>query len=168
MCPLVRVRTSVGWTWLTEALHCSQGWVSCFQLCLSACSRDVYSICRPPNQPSPPSLLLRFIWCCTLPRCIPMIPPVRMDPVWGRAQSGPVPLEGRTGLGPRLAVLDWTGLVWTDPCTHIILSLIFSQVLPKTWLLTTFYHHSPPKTDSDRNYTTSVCIFGSIQICFPH
>ena len=61
-----------------------------------------------------------------------MIPPVRTDPVWGRAQSGPVPPEGRTGLGPRLAVLDWTGLVWTDPFTHIILSLLFSQVLPKT------------------------------------
>jgi len=44
-----------------------------------------------------------------------MIPPVQTDPVWGRAQSGPVPLEGRTGPGPRLAVLDWTGLVWTSP-----------------------------------------------------
>jgi hypothetical protein len=61
-----------------------------------------------------------------------MIPPVRTDPVWGRAQSGPVPPEGRTGLSPRLAVLDWTGLVWTDPFTHIIVSLLFSQVLPKT------------------------------------
>jgi hypothetical protein len=61
-----------------------------------------------------------------------MIPPVRTDPVWGKAQSGPVPPEGRTGLGPRLAVLDWTGLVWTDPFKHIILSLLFSQVLPKT------------------------------------
>jgi len=46
---------------------------------------------------------------------IPMIPPVRTDPVWGRAQSGPVPPEGWTGPGPRLAVLDWTGLVWTSP-----------------------------------------------------
>ena len=45
----------------------------------------------------------------------PMIPPVRTDPVWGRAQSGPVPPEGRTGPGPGLAVLDWTGLVWTSP-----------------------------------------------------
>jgi hypothetical protein len=44
-----------------------------------------------------------------------MIPPVRTDPVWGRAQSGPVPPEGQTGPGPRLAVLDWTGLVWTSP-----------------------------------------------------
>jgi len=44
-----------------------------------------------------------------------MIPPVRMDPVSGRAQSGQVPPEGRTGPGPRLAVLDWTGLVWTCP-----------------------------------------------------
>jgi len=44
-----------------------------------------------------------------------MIPPVRTDPVWGRAQSGPVPPESRTGPGPRLAVLDWMGLVWTSP-----------------------------------------------------
>ena len=44
-----------------------------------------------------------------------MIPPVRTDPVWGRAQSGPVPPEGQTGPGLRLAVLDWTGLVWTSP-----------------------------------------------------
>ena len=40
-----------------------------------------------------------------------MIPPVRTDPVWGRAQSGPVQPEGRTGPGPRLVVLVWTGLV---------------------------------------------------------
>ena len=45
----------------------------------------------------------------------PMIPPVRTDPVWGRARSGPVPPEGQTGPSPRLAVLDWTGLVWTSP-----------------------------------------------------
>jgi hypothetical protein len=45
----------------------------------------------------------------------PMIPPVRTDPVWGRAQSGPVPPEGRTGPSPRLVVSDWTGLVWTSP-----------------------------------------------------
>jgi hypothetical protein len=44
-----------------------------------------------------------------------MITPVRTDPVWGRAQSGPILPEGRTGPGPRLAVLDWTGLVWTSP-----------------------------------------------------
>ncbi|KAF8531567.1 hypothetical protein BDD12DRAFT_810864 [Trichophaea hybrida] len=40
-----------------------------------------------------------------------MIPSVLTDLVWGRAQSGPVPLEGQTGPGPRLAVLDWTCLV---------------------------------------------------------
>jgi len=28
-----------------------------------------------------------------------MIPPVQTDPVWGRAQSGPVPPEGQTGTG---------------------------------------------------------------------
>jgi len=44
-----------------------------------------------------------------------MIPPVRTDSVWGRAQSGPVPPEGGTAPGPRLAVLDRTGLVWTSP-----------------------------------------------------
>ncbi|KAF8537984.1 hypothetical protein BDD12DRAFT_806495 [Trichophaea hybrida] len=44
-----------------------------------------------------------------------MIPPVRTDPVWGRDQSGPVQPEGRTGPSPRLAVWDWTGLVWTSP-----------------------------------------------------
>jgi hypothetical protein len=66
----VRVRTSVGRIWLPEASRCSFGWVSCFQLCLSACSRDVYCICRPPTKPSPPSLLLRFVWSCLPPRCI--------------------------------------------------------------------------------------------------
>jgi len=51
-----------------------------------------------------------------------MIPPVRTDPVWGRAQSGPVPPEGRTGPGPRLAVLDWMGLVWTSPHRIILIN----------------------------------------------
>jgi len=37
-------------------------------------------------------------------------PPVRTDAVWGRAQSGPVPPEGRTGPGYRLAVLGLDGL----------------------------------------------------------
>jgi hypothetical protein len=69
-CPLVRVQTSVGRTWLLEASHCSLGWVSCFQLCLSAWSRDAYCTCRPPTQPLPPSLLLRFVWSCSPPRCI--------------------------------------------------------------------------------------------------
>jgi hypothetical protein len=68
-CPLARVRTSVGRTWLPEASHCSMGWVSCSQLCLVAGSRDVCCICRPPTQPSPPSLLLRFVWSCSPPRC---------------------------------------------------------------------------------------------------
>jgi hypothetical protein len=40
--PLVRVRTSVGRTWLPEASHCSSGWVTCFQLCLSVYSRGAY------------------------------------------------------------------------------------------------------------------------------
>jgi len=59
----------------------------------------------------------------------PMIPPVRTDPVWGRAQSGPVPPEGRTGPGPGLAVLDWTGLVWTSPNRIIFINF---KVDPKT------------------------------------
>jgi hypothetical protein len=40
-----------------------------------------------------------------------MIPPVWIDLVWVRAQSGLALPEGQTGLGPTLAVLDWTGLV---------------------------------------------------------
>jgi len=44
-----------------------------------------------------------------------MIPPVQTDRVWGRAQSGPIQPEGWTGPGPRLAVVDWTSLVWTGP-----------------------------------------------------
>jgi hypothetical protein len=50
-CPLPRVRTSVGRIWLPEASHCSLGWVSGSQPCLSACSRDVCCICRPPPRP---------------------------------------------------------------------------------------------------------------------
>ena len=66
---LARVRTSVGRTWLPEASHCSLGWVSCSQLGLSVYSRGAYCICRPPTQPSPPSLLLRFVWSCLTPSC---------------------------------------------------------------------------------------------------
>jgi hypothetical protein len=69
-CPLVRVQTSVGRIWLPVASHYSLEWVSCSQLCLSACSNDAYCICRPPTQPSPPSLLLRFVQSCSPPRCI--------------------------------------------------------------------------------------------------
>jgi hypothetical protein len=61
----------------------------------------------------------------------PMIPPVRTDPVWGRAWSGPVPPEGRTGLGPRLAVLDWTGLVWTSPNRIILINFKVDRKLKK-------------------------------------
>jgi len=68
-CPLARVRTSVGRIRQPEASRYSLGWVSCSQLCLSACSHDVCCICRPPTQPSPPSLLLRFVWSCSAPRC---------------------------------------------------------------------------------------------------
>jgi len=67
-----------------------------------------------------------------------MIPPVRTDPVWGRAQHGPVQPLGRTGPSPRLAVWDWTGLVWTSPHPLVISILFLSQVPPKTWLILTF------------------------------
>jgi len=62
----------------------------------------------------------------------PMIRPVRTDPVWGRAQYGPVQPLGRIGPSPRLAVLDWTGLVWTSPHTLAISTLFLSQVPLKT------------------------------------
>ena len=68
-CRLALVQTSVGRIWQPEASCYSLGWVSCFQLCLSACSHDVCYICQPPTQPSPLSLLLRFIWSCSQPRC---------------------------------------------------------------------------------------------------
>jgi hypothetical protein len=61
-----------------------------------------------------------------------MIPPVRTDPVWGRAQYGPVQPLGQTGPSPRLAVWDWTGLVWTSPRTFAISTLFLSQVPLKT------------------------------------
>jgi len=67
-----------------------------------------------------------------------MIPPVWTDPVCGRAQSSPVPLEGWTGLGPRPAVLNRTGLIWTDPFTHIILSLLFTKFYRKYELSSLF------------------------------
>jgi len=66
---LARVRTSVGRTWLPESSHCSLGWVSCFQHCLSVYSSGAYCICRPPIQPSPRSLLLGLVWSCSPPRC---------------------------------------------------------------------------------------------------
>jgi len=69
-CPLAHTRTSVGTIWLPVTSHYSLGWVSCSQLCLSACSHDVCCICRPPTQPSPPSLLLRLVWSYSQPSCI--------------------------------------------------------------------------------------------------
>ena len=67
-----------------------------------------------------------------------MIPPVRTDPVWGRAQYGPVQPLVRTGPSPRLAVWDWMGLVWTSPHTLAISTSFLSQVPLKTWLILTF------------------------------
>jgi len=97
-----------------------------------------------------------------------LIPPVQKIPDCGRAQSSPLLWEGRTALDYRLRVSDRTSLVWTDPFTHIMLTLLSSQVLPKTWLTLTSYHHSPFITYSGWNYTTSVCIFNSIKTNFPH
>jgi len=59
-----------------------------------------------------------------------MIPPVWTEPLWGWAQSGPVPPEGRTGPGPRMALLDWTGLVWTSPNSIIFINF---KVDPKNY-----------------------------------
>jgi len=67
-----------------------------------------------------------------------MIPPVRTDPVWGRAQYGPVQPLGRTGESPRLAVSDWVGFVWTSPHMLAISTLFLSQISLKTWLILTF------------------------------
>jgi len=61
-----------------------------------------------------------------------MIPPVRTDPVRGRDQYGPVQSLGCTGPSPRLAVWDWTGLVWTSLHTLAISTLFLSQVPLKT------------------------------------
>jgi len=70
MRPMAQVWTPAGRIWLPEASCYSFGWVSCFQLCLSACNPDGSCSCRPPTQPqSPPSLLLRFVYACSPPRC---------------------------------------------------------------------------------------------------
>ena len=97
-----------------------------------------------------------------------MIPPVRTVPVWGRAQFSPVQMEGWTGLDHRLPVLDWTGSVWTSPHTLTNSTSFHSQVSPKTSLMLTFDNHSPLNTRSGRNYDSSVCIFGTIEIYFSH
>ena len=77
-------------------------------------------------------------WCSKTQGLKSMIPPVWTDPVWGRAQYGPVQPLGRTGPSPRLAVSDSTGLVWTSLHTLAILTLFLSQVPLKTWLILTF------------------------------
>jgi len=77
-----------------------------------------------------------------------MIPPVRTDPVCGRAQYGPVQPLGRTGPSPRLAVWDWTGLVWTSPHTLAISTLFLSQVPLKNMTHPHIYHRTPLDTHS--------------------
>jgi len=67
-----------------------------------------------------------FVW--TLFELCTMIPPVRTVPVWGRAQSSPVQMEGWTGLDHRLPVLDWTGSVWTSPHTYKFDSVSLSSI----------------------------------------
>jgi hypothetical protein len=69
-CPLPRARTAVGRIWLPVTSHYLSGWVSCSQLSLSACSRNVCCICQPPTEPSPPSSVLRFVRFYSPPRCI--------------------------------------------------------------------------------------------------
>jgi len=56
-----------------------------------------------------------------------IIPPFRTDPVWGRARSGLVHPQGRTGPGPRLAVMDWMGLLWTGPNRGVFLNFEVDQ-----------------------------------------
>jgi len=76
-----------------------------------------------------------------------MIPPVRTDPVWGRAQSGPVPPEGQTLPGPRLAVLSWTGLVWTSPNRLIFINFTRD---PKNWRNETVISATLTQTQPER------------------
>jgi len=67
--------------------------------------------------------------------------PVRTDPVWGRAQYGPVEPEGQTGPDHKQAVLDWTGLVWTSPFLLMVVIQIWYgsyQVTAKTAILPYF------------------------------
>jgi len=85
----VRVRTSVGGIWLPEASRYSLRWVACSHLCFSACNHNVCCIDRPTTQRSPPSLLMRFVWSCSPPRCTlalclcPCCGPVVLDSLGG-------------------------------------------------------------------------------------
>ena len=66
-----------------------------------------------------------------------------MDPVWGRAQYGPVHQRLRTGLDYRLVVLDWTVPVWTSP----FLLKVLIQIWYGSYLVTAktiiFFHFYP-------------------------
>jgi hypothetical protein len=52
-----------------------------------------------------------------------------MDLIWGMASSSSVQQEGLTALRTRLAIVDWTGLVWTGPNTVVFIN---SKVDQKT------------------------------------
>jgi len=97
-----------------------------------------------------------------------MIQPIQMIPVCSQAQSSPVQQESQAGPIHRLGVLDRMGLVWADLFMHIILTLLLSQVLPKTYHILRLKHPLSPNTHSDRDYTISVYIFGSMEIYVPH
>ena len=92
----------------------------------------------------------------------PMIPPVQMNSVWGRAQSSQVQMEDWTGLDNRLSVLDCTGLVWTSPHTLTIITLFHSQLWLRRRCIITFHNYSR------QNYDSSACIFGTVKIYFSH
>jgi hypothetical protein len=66
-----------------------------------------------------------------------MIPPVRMDPVGGRAQFSPGQPVGLTGPSPTLAVWDWMGLIWTSPHMLAISTSFLCQLPLTTWLILT-------------------------------
>jgi len=63
--------------------------------------------------------------------CHSVISAVQMILVDSQAQSSPVTWVGWIFLMHRMAVMDWMGLVRTDPFTHIIFTVIFCQALPK-------------------------------------
>jgi len=66
----VHGRSSVHWTLFLVIWCLSLGQVSCFRLCPSACSRNVWRTCQSPVQPLLQSSLWRSAWQDWWPRCI--------------------------------------------------------------------------------------------------
>jgi len=125
MCPLARDRTVVRRIRRPVASRYSLGCVSSSLLCLSACRPGVCCIGRPPTQPSPPSLLLTFLWSCSPARCTlvpsfclscrPLTPDslVGLHPHFRRYQCFPVVLA--TVPGYPAAVRVWNRTGWSSP-----------------------------------------------------